>query len=226
MVRVLAARPNVRTGDPTMRTGVRTVSVTAPARLHLGFLDMNGSRGRRFGSVGLTLEGPRVELSDRARAMFSIVGGAVGTGGARSRNRCAAWIQPSGRFPVSAFPRPFPNMSDWDRVRSSALQSASRLPGFTGSIFPCVKSRSSCNAGNAPESARGLSSSVGFWWMAAKGQATIRRRLCRGWSSRPTGASLLVLERHRQRIAWRDRDRRISGTADISGSTGEPSVPH
>ena len=44
---------------------MRTVSVTAPARLHLGFLDMNGSRGRRFGSVGLTLEGPRVELSIR-----------------------------------------------------------------------------------------------------------------------------------------------------------------
>ena len=42
---------------------MRTVSVIAPARLHLGFLDMNGSRGRRFGSVGLTLEGPRVELS-------------------------------------------------------------------------------------------------------------------------------------------------------------------
>ena len=42
---------------------MRTIAVTAPARLHLGFLDMNGSRGRRFGSVGLTLEGPRVELS-------------------------------------------------------------------------------------------------------------------------------------------------------------------
>jgi len=44
---------------------VRAVSIIAPARLHLGFLDMNGSRGRRFGSVGLTLQGPRVELSVR-----------------------------------------------------------------------------------------------------------------------------------------------------------------
>jgi len=33
------------------------VRVTAPARLHLGFLDMNGGLGRRFGSLGLTLEG-------------------------------------------------------------------------------------------------------------------------------------------------------------------------
>ena len=53
---------------------MRTVSVTAPARLHLGFLDMNGSRGRRFGSVGLTLEGPRVELSVRRAPSFVITG--------------------------------------------------------------------------------------------------------------------------------------------------------
>ena len=34
------------------------VRVTAPARLHLGFLDLGGSLGRRFGSLGLTLERP------------------------------------------------------------------------------------------------------------------------------------------------------------------------
>ena len=53
---------------------MRIVSVTAPARLHLGFLDMNGSRGRRFGSVGLTLEGPCVELSIQRAPSFAITG--------------------------------------------------------------------------------------------------------------------------------------------------------
>lgn len=53
---------------------MRTVSVSAPARLHLGFLDMNGSRGRRFGSVGLTLDGPGVELSVRRAPSFAIAG--------------------------------------------------------------------------------------------------------------------------------------------------------
>jgi len=33
-----------------------TVRVEAPARLHLGFIDVSGSLGRRFGSVGLTLD--------------------------------------------------------------------------------------------------------------------------------------------------------------------------
>jgi beta-RFAP synthase len=42
--------------------------------LHLGFLDLNGSGGRRFGSVGLTLDGPCVELSVR-RAPASVISG-------------------------------------------------------------------------------------------------------------------------------------------------------
>ena len=35
------------------------VSVTAPARLHLGFVDLNPPGGRRFGSLGLALDAPR-----------------------------------------------------------------------------------------------------------------------------------------------------------------------
>jgi beta-ribofuranosylaminobenzene 5'-phosphate synthase len=51
-------------------TGLRSVAVRAPARLHLGFLDLNGSRGRRFGSVGLTLDALGVSLiAERASAL-------------------------------------------------------------------------------------------------------------------------------------------------------------
>ncbi|MEY8876975.1 MAG: hypothetical protein AB9M60_10735, partial [Leptothrix sp. (in: b-proteobacteria)] len=35
---------------------VRVVSVEAPARLHLGFLDPAGTLGRPFGSIGLTVD--------------------------------------------------------------------------------------------------------------------------------------------------------------------------
>lgn len=41
------------------------VRVTAPARLHLGFVDLNGGLGRRFGSLGLTLDG--IATTVRAR---------------------------------------------------------------------------------------------------------------------------------------------------------------
>jgi beta-ribofuranosylaminobenzene 5'-phosphate synthase len=42
-----------------------TVTVTIPARLHLGFLDLNGSLGRRFGSIGLSITGLHTKVTFR-----------------------------------------------------------------------------------------------------------------------------------------------------------------
>ena len=39
------------------------VRVTAPGRLHMGFLDLAGGLGRRFGSLGLCLEGVATRLA-------------------------------------------------------------------------------------------------------------------------------------------------------------------
>jgi len=53
-----------------VRSAPDSVNVRAPARLHIGFVDLNGSLGRRFGSAGLTLEGIGVSLTaHRARAL-------------------------------------------------------------------------------------------------------------------------------------------------------------
>src|SRR5215813_14262185 len=41
------------------------VSVTAPARLHLGFVDLNGGLGRRFGSLGIALAAPSTRVVAR-----------------------------------------------------------------------------------------------------------------------------------------------------------------
>lgn len=38
------------------------VTVRAPARLHMGFLDLNGALGRRFGSLGVALEEPAARI--------------------------------------------------------------------------------------------------------------------------------------------------------------------
>jgi beta-ribofuranosylaminobenzene 5'-phosphate synthase len=48
---------------PTMNPDTEAVvSVDAPARLHLGFLDPSGSLGRRFGSIGLVIGGPATQV--------------------------------------------------------------------------------------------------------------------------------------------------------------------
>src|SRR5215470_4890441 len=41
------------------------VTVTAPARLHLGFVDLNGGLGRRFGSLGIALAAPSTRIVAR-----------------------------------------------------------------------------------------------------------------------------------------------------------------
>jgi beta-RFAP synthase len=48
------------------------VTIAAPGRLHLGFLDPDGSLGRRFGSIGLTIDGPATRVGLRLAENDSI----------------------------------------------------------------------------------------------------------------------------------------------------------
>lgn len=58
-----------------------SVSVSTQARLHLGFLDMSGSLGRRFGSLGLSIDAFTTRL--RARASNQVT--ATGPGAERAQ---------------------------------------------------------------------------------------------------------------------------------------------
>jgi beta-RFAP synthase len=48
--------------------------VSVPARLHLGFLDLHGGLGRRFGGIGLAIEGFATRLTIRPAAQMRIEG--------------------------------------------------------------------------------------------------------------------------------------------------------
>ena len=50
------------------------VRITVPARLHLGFLDLEGGLGRRFGSLGITLDGPHTRLRLSPATALSVTG--------------------------------------------------------------------------------------------------------------------------------------------------------
>jgi beta-ribofuranosylaminobenzene 5'-phosphate synthase len=49
----------------TARPMPASITVTIPARLHLGFLDLNGGLGRRFGSIGLAITDLRTKITFR-----------------------------------------------------------------------------------------------------------------------------------------------------------------
>lgn len=60
---------NTRTASPTPRSTLgRGVVVRAPGRLHLGFLDPSATLGRRFGSLGLVIDGADTVVSLQAAA--------------------------------------------------------------------------------------------------------------------------------------------------------------
>lgn len=59
---ILSMNPADTADSPARVALRRSVLVRAPGRLHLGFLDPSASLGRRFGSIGLMLDGFETEL--------------------------------------------------------------------------------------------------------------------------------------------------------------------
>ena len=53
---------------------MRAITVSAPARLHLGFVDLNGSLGRKYGSIGLAVDQPATVLTIRRCSDFNASG--------------------------------------------------------------------------------------------------------------------------------------------------------
>src|SRR4051812_7306237 len=51
-----------------------SVTIAVPARLHLGFLDLNGGLGRRFGSIGLALDRLGTKLTIKTASHAAVKG--------------------------------------------------------------------------------------------------------------------------------------------------------
>jgi beta-RFAP synthase len=73
-----------------------SVTVSVAARLHLGFLDLNGGLGRRFGSLGLALEEPRTSLELRRAAADTTAGPQAGRARVYLEKAAAALAVPGG----------------------------------------------------------------------------------------------------------------------------------
>ena len=72
------------------------IHVEAPARLHLGFLDLNGGLGRRFGSLGLTIDAFATRLRAQPAEGFSAEGPGAERALAYARTYAAARDLPGG----------------------------------------------------------------------------------------------------------------------------------
>ena len=75
------------------------VAISAPARLHLGFLDLNGSLGRRFGSIGLAVSEPETRVVVEKSSKFA-ASGAESERAARLVTRLAQALGLTGAYKV------------------------------------------------------------------------------------------------------------------------------
>ena len=57
-----------------MKAQYEKVTVIAPARLHMGFIDLSGALGREFGSIGLALKEINTHLTVTTRGSLSVTG--------------------------------------------------------------------------------------------------------------------------------------------------------
>jgi beta-RFAP synthase len=70
-----ASNANLDTAASAPRSGtIERVTVTVSGRLHLGFVDLNGGLGRRFGSLGVALDAPVTRVTAMRAAGLSVAG--------------------------------------------------------------------------------------------------------------------------------------------------------
>ena len=65
---------HIKLPEDTAPKTFRKVLVRAPARLHLGFLDLSGALVRRYGGIGLAIDAPKVKLTVAMASSFSAHG--------------------------------------------------------------------------------------------------------------------------------------------------------
>ncbi|GAB4256357.1 MAG: beta-ribofuranosylaminobenzene 5'-phosphate synthase [Methylomicrobium sp.] len=65
------------------------VSVTAPARLHMGFIDLSGALGRHFGSIGVALNEIATQLTITPSDRLTVIGESAARAEKCARRLCA-----------------------------------------------------------------------------------------------------------------------------------------
>jgi hypothetical protein len=151
-------------------SGARAVFVEAPARLHMGMVDLQGEFGRRFGGIGAALEAPSLLLEARPADRLSAEG--------EERERLLVYAR---RF----LDRHGIEGGAWLRVRRaipahSGLGSGTQLALATARALAALFDRPSGRG----RSSRGASSSRG----AAPWRVTVRRHSCFAVPCPPNGA--------------------------------------
>lgn len=61
-----------KSASPKSLAGIKSINIKCTARLHMGFFDLHGGLGRKFGSIGLSLGAPALVINARLSEQLSV----------------------------------------------------------------------------------------------------------------------------------------------------------
>jgi beta-RFAP synthase len=105
------------------------VRVTAPARLHLGFLDLHGGLGRRFGGIGLAIDAPATVLAVEPAEGLEVAPGPEAGRIARAAEAAARalGVAPHARFTLQAHIPPHAGLGSGTQLALAVAAGLARL---------------------------------------------------------------------------------------------------
>ncbi len=119
---------------------IDSLTVRAPARLHLGFLDLNGELGRRFGSLGLAIDAYETHLSMK-RTTSTRVSGQEADRAGQVLLRLAAALGDDGSYEVcieKAIP-PHMGLGSGTQLALAIAAALQHLNGTAGDFCEYIK---------------------------------------------------------------------------------------
>jgi beta-RFAP synthase len=201
---VSARQPPLEAREPRVVAGAERVRVVAPARLHMGMLDVAGGGERRFGGLGVSVERPAVVLEAAPAREFT----AEGPGSERAlefARRCAAALGLAGGAHLTML----------EAIPSHVgLGSGTKLALAVARALAALHGRSPDIAELVRAGGRGARSAVGLWTFALGGMVV------EGGVRRGASPPAPLLARHPVPEAWRcvlvvpDADPGLSGAAE------------
>jgi beta-RFAP synthase len=197
------------------RMTVDAVRVEVPARLHLGFLDMEGGLGRRFGSLGLTLDGLGTALtlirSEAARGTPEPTDG-------RARgylDRLCGVLDLENRFSL-CLGRTIPSHSGLGSGTQLALAVGAALSAMTGRTLPPRRVASLLDRGARSGIGVGAFEQGGVILDGGKGALD---------EPPPVISRMALPEAWRMVLVFDDANRGLSGTAETVAFRDLPPFP-
>ena len=182
--------------DPAKPDYSGGVEIEAPARLHMGFLDLDGSLGRRFGSVGIGIQGLSTRLTARPSDRLTATGPEADRALSAIQRLAEVLDRPlTGQLEVTACVPPHAGLGSGTQIALAAGMAISQLHGLGLSAIDVAHL---CGRGRRSGIGIACFEAAGLVVDAGRGHQTIIPPVISRLTMPPAWRFVILLDPHRQ----------------------------